>query len=312
MKILVADDSKTYLMLLTAELKKLGHEVMAANSGHQALEFFAAQRPDLIILDVVMEDIDGFECAKKIREVSIDDWIPIIFLSASINDESITKGIDAGGDDYLVKPCSDVTLAAKIKAMQRISDMRQKLFEATQKLSALSSTDALTGISNRLQFDQMIKEKIAQAYKQKSKLALFFVDLDKFKTINDTLGHHAGDLVLKEVTRKLKICLRNEDFIARIGGDEFAIIIYNPISPTKSDHIALRIIESLSTPFQLLGNAVTISASIGIALYPKDGTDEITLMENADRAMYHAKELGRHNYQYFSKDFIKKSMRIVK
>src|SRR3990167_4133982 len=156
MKILVADDSKAALSLITDSLTQLGHTVLPANSGQEAIDIFLSNRPDLIILDVVMDDVNGFETAKRIRSIDTNEWIPIIFLSASVDDASLAKGIDAGGDDYLTKPFSDVTLAAKIKAMQRIADMRQKLFETSQKLFLLSSTDPLTGIYNRLQFERSI------------------------------------------------------------------------------------------------------------------------------------------------------------
>src|SRR5437763_150875 len=126
MRILVADDSKTNLAILINSLNNLGHEVVSANNGEEAIHLFKKQRPDLVILDVVMEGMDGFECAKRIRELDTDDWIPIIFLSGAVDDENISKGINAGGDDYLTKPFSEITLAAKIKATQRISDMRQK------------------------------------------------------------------------------------------------------------------------------------------------------------------------------------------
>ena len=162
MQILVADDSKTNLNLISRSLQQLGHEVVPAKSAQEAIELFKLSRPDLIILDVVMDSMDGFECAKQIRALNPGDWIPIIFLSGSVDDESISKGIDAGGDDYLTKPFSEIKLAAKIKAMQRISSMRQELFQATQKLEELSSTDSLTGIYNRLQFNKTIKEKIAR------------------------------------------------------------------------------------------------------------------------------------------------------
>ncbi len=161
MKILVADDSQTNLVLLADALVRLGHEVTATKSGEEAIVAFLKAKPDLIILDVLMDGMTGFECAAKIREIEPDEWIPIIFLSASVDDESIASGIDAGGDDYLTKPFSQITLSAKIKAMQRISDMRKNLYAATCKLSLLSSTDALTGIYNRLQFNSSIVEKIA-------------------------------------------------------------------------------------------------------------------------------------------------------
>ncbi len=299
MKILVADDSKTNLALITAALTKLGHQVIPAASGRIAIEHFRDHRPDLIILDVVMADIDGFECAKQIRAINCKDWIPIIFLSSSVDDESIAKGINAGGDDYLSKPFSNVTLAAKIKAMQRISDMRKELYNMTQKLILLSSTDTLTGLYNRLQFDKIMNEKIAHANRHLCIFALLFLDLDFFKKVNDTLGHHAGDSLLKKVALRLKSSVRMNDFIARMGGDEFAIILEELLDISEAKAIAEKIIKSLSSPYRIGKELVQIGCSIGIAYYPNDGHNKIILAQNADIAMYRSKDLGRNTYQCF-------------
>jgi two-component system cell cycle response regulator len=304
LKILVADDSRTNLALISDSLKKLGHEVLPAKSGEEAIKIFANTRPDLVLLDVVMEGIDGFECAIKIRQISADDWIPIIFISASVDDESISKGINAGGDDYLTKPFSHMTLAAKIKAMQRISDMRQKLFETTQVLHTLSTTDSLTGVFNRFQFDRVIQEKLSNAKAFDTKFALLFLDLDHFKDVNDTLGHQAGDQLLKNVALRLKAVLSGNDFIARMGGDEFAIIIDRIKSNNAVEDAANKIIESLSETHDFGGKSVIVGCSIGLSIFPSDGDTHEMLMRNADTAMYYAKSLGRNNYQRFDPNLI--------
>lgn len=302
MKILVADDSKTNLAMLVAALNKLNHEVIPATSGYQAIELFQQSRPDLIILDVVMDGIDGFETARIIREIDSQNWIPIIFLSASLDDTYIARGIDAGGDDYLTKPCSEVTLAAKIKAMQRISDMRQELFEATQKLFLLSSTDPLTGVYNRLQFDRTIKEILTGAERFGYMVALLFIDLDNFKNINDSFGHHIGDILLIEVAKRLKSCIRSNDFLARLGGDEFAIILSGVESTNDAEVITQKIIDTISLDYLLEEHNIRNGASIGLAFYPDGNTNKESLILNADVAMYHAKASGRNNYQVFSEE----------
>lgn len=307
MKILIADDSKAMLAVLSSALHELGHEVIAANNGQEAIEIFQYNRPDLIILDVVMSGIDGFECAKRIRAIDSNDWIPIIFLSASVDDNNISKGIDAGGDDYLTKPFSEITLAAKIKSMQRIADMRKKLFDLTQKLHILSLTDGLTNLSNRMHFDKVIKEKIAEADRHDHIIALLFIDLDKFKFVNDNFGHAIGDLLLQEVAKRLKSCLRLNDFVARIGGDEFAVILSMIESPELAGSVAKKIIHSLSKDYDLDGHIISIGASVGIALYPADGKNKENLIKNADIAMYSAKDRGRNNYQYFTQSISQKT-----
>jgi diguanylate cyclase (GGDEF)-like protein len=299
-KILVADDSKVNLMLITLVLKEQGHTVVIVTTGEQAIHEFQRERPDLVILDVVMEGMDGFECAKQIRAISTDDWIPIIFLSNSIDDVSVAKGIDAGGDDYLAKPFSKTTLIAKIKAMQRISDMRQQLYKLTKELSVMSATDALTGIYNRFQFDISIFERLNMADRFHRQMALLFVDLDNFKLVNDSFGHHIGDLLIKEIASRLKTCLRKEDFIARIGGDEFAIILSDIEKPEVAGDIAQKLLDVLTPDYYLSDKIVRISASIGIACYPSLGVTRESIVKSADIAMYHAKELGRNSYQYYT------------
>ena len=303
MKILIADDSRTSLAILAATLKEYGHEILAASSARDAIELFKKDRPDLVILDVVMSEMDGFECARQIRLIDSNDWIPIIFLSASIDDEHISKGIDAGGDDYLTKPFSDITLLAKIKAMQRIANMRSELYELTKKLKILAETDPLTHTYNRLQFERILKDKMIESDQSKKPFSLLFIDLDKFKLINDTLGHHMGDLLLKECVRRIKSCLRANDFLARIGGDEFAIIIDDAQDEKHIENISKSIIKALSEDFNLENIKATVGVSIGIAIYPSSSSDEDNLLHHADAAMYHAKRSGGNRYHYYgSKD----------
>jgi two-component system cell cycle response regulator len=304
LKILVADDSRTNLALITDSIVKLGHEVLPAKNGDEAIKIFAATRPDLVLLDVVMDGMDGFECAKQIRAISEDDWVPIIFISASVDDESISKGINAGGDDYLTKPFSHMTLASKIKAMQRISDMRQKLYETTKVLHILSMTDPLTGAYNRLQFDKVIQDKINYAKKTDGKFALLFLDLDHFKNVNDTLGHQAGDQVLKNVTLRVKASIQEHDFVARMGGDEFAIILDQIKSIAAARLVAEKILAELSINYVLAGSTIKVSCSIGMSIFPDDGDSHEILMRNADTAMYCAKDSGRNNFKSYSPELL--------
>ena len=186
MKILVTDDSKLSRTILKDTLLSLGHEVIYAESGEEALQLFKKVHPDLIILDVLMKGMNGFQCATKLRAITKQEWIPIIFLNSKIDDESIAKGIDAGGDDYLSKPVSKITLSAKIKSMERIADMRHKLLQTTKELEILSTTDVLTGLYNRLQFDKKLNEIIEENKRYPRIISLFLIDLDHFKIVNDT------------------------------------------------------------------------------------------------------------------------------
>ncbi|GGI78220.1 two-component system response regulator [Legionella impletisoli] len=297
MNILIADDSKLTRKKLSDALNELGHQVLEATSGEDAIALFQSEHPDLIILDVVMEGMSGFECARKLRALNQSEWIPIIFLSSSIDDEYISKGIDAGGDDYLTKPISKVTLAAKIKAMQRIADMRSQLIDITEKLKVLSRTDPLTGLNNRLEFDKVLEKTIARAERHQLNFALLFIDIDGFKGVNDTLGHHAGDELIKQIANRLASSIRIDDFIARLGGDEFAIIMQPIKTPVAPEKLAEKIVTQNVLNFQ---EDRTISLSVGIATYPEAGTSREKLLIHADEAMYQAKQQGGKDYRRYT------------
>lgn len=300
MKILVADDSKTFLELITNSLHKLGHEVTSVSSGEEAIKEFQNNPPDLVILDVTMPGMNGFECARQIRHLTPDDWFPIIFLSASVNDQSIAQGIDAGGDDYLTKPYSDITLQAKIKAMQRIAEMRQQLLHKTNELKHISTTDILTGLFNRFHFEIILRKRMAAAARHHYNIGILFIDLDYFKTINDTFGHGIGDLLLKEVAFRLQNKTRIDDAICRIGGDEFVVILNNVENLHAAGEVAQKIIDELSKEYIINGNTIRISASIGVTCYPEQPGEPATVIQNADIAMYAAKELGKNNFQFYT------------
>jgi diguanylate cyclase (GGDEF)-like protein/PAS domain S-box-containing protein len=173
--------------------------------------------------------------------------------------------------------------------------------EAEARIRYLAQHDVLTGLPNRTMFTADLVSAIASAKKLQQHLALLFIDLDHFKNINDSLGHHYGDLLLKATAERLKSRLKASDSICRQGGDEFILILQDIITPDEVAHIAERLISVLSTPIQLNEHEVTVSASIGIALYPEDGDNEETLVKNADAAMYHAKQSGRDQYRFFVK-----------
>src|SRR3989338_2341776 len=263
MKILAIDDSKTLLLLLKSIIERLGHEFVFSNDPKEGIRLFQSEKPDLIILDVeISEEMDGYECARQIRRVSAEgEWIPIIFLSGMVNDENIAAGIDAGGDDYLTKPFSEITLKAKIKAMQRIADMRRELMhfsdivkKSNQKLYELTYIDGLTGVSNRRAFDKgLVREwnKICRLNKSGEPFSLIMIDIDKFKFFNDHYGHQAGDECLQKVSQVLKEHLRRVvEMLCRYGGEEFVVLL-----PSIGKDEAMKIAETLRKSIQDIGIA---------------------------------------------------------
>jgi diguanylate cyclase (GGDEF)-like protein/PAS domain S-box-containing protein len=169
-----------------------------------------------------------------------------------------------------------------------------------QRIAHMAQHDALTGLPNRLLLRDRIGQAIAQANRNKTQLAVLFLDLDRFKNINDSLGHEAGDKLLQTVAGRIVLCLREGDTVSRLGGDEFVIVLPDVGDGGAAATVAAKVLETLASPFQLQGQDVHAGASIGVAMYPADGADADTLMRNADAAMYYAKDLGRANYQFFT------------
>jgi diguanylate cyclase (GGDEF)-like protein/PAS domain S-box-containing protein len=171
-----------------------------------------------------------------------------------------------------------------------------------QELNYMATHDALTGLPNRLMFNQLLNQAIQSSKRHKKQLAVFFIDLDRFKIINDTIGHEAGDQLLQEIARRFRSSLRAVDVVGRLGGDEFVILIEDFTDFGQVKAVAHKVLSSAIKPLVIMGEECRVTASIGISVYPKDGQDEQTLMKNADIAMYFAKEEGKNNYQFYSKD----------
>ncbi|MEW5943768.1 MAG: EAL domain-containing protein [Pseudomonadota bacterium] len=169
-----------------------------------------------------------------------------------------------------------------------------------ERLRFLAHNDPLTGLPNRLLLKTRLDFALSMAERAQKSVALLFLDLDRFKTINDSLGHHVGDALLQEAARRLRGCLRDEDTVSRQGGDEFLIVLPDAKDMSDTAIVAQKIVEFMTEPFSINGLELSVSASIGISLYPQDGKDAETLIKNADAAMYHAKHKGRNNYQFFT------------
>ncbi len=211
-KALLIEDTLTSATLVSHQLRKIGIEPIVARNGETGIELYQQERPDLILLDIIMPGMDGFEVARRIRQLEqFGEWTPIIFLTARTSDADLERAISVGGDDYLIKPVSGTVLAAKVRAMQRIAQMRfsllvltRKLDDANQELIRLSSLDGLTGIANRRQFDETLLREWRRLGRQGRPLSMLLCDVDCFKQFNDSYGHQVGDECLKAVARTLK------------------------------------------------------------------------------------------------------------
>ncbi len=308
MKALVIEDTLTSATLVCHQLGKMGLETVHARDGESGIEAFKSVRPDLILLDIIMPGMDGFEVARRIRQLERDgEWTPIIFLTARTSDEDLERGIEVGGDDYLIKPVSEMVLKAKVRAMQRIAQMRysllvltRKLDEANRELTRLSTADGLTGIANRRRFDETLLKEWRRCARDARPIALLLIDVDFFKPFNDNYGHQVGDECLKTVARTLAGCLhRSTDLAARYGGEEFAVIL-----PDTEEQGALAVAEALREAVHALGIthrfsavAPVVTISIGLACTVPQRGDEsgfIRLLKRTDAALYRAKTGGRN------------------
>jgi diguanylate cyclase (GGDEF)-like protein len=306
MRILFADDSRTLRTTLGDQMRAMGHEVIEAAEGRQAVALFRAREPDLVVLDVDMPVMNGYETARQIRASAADhEWIPIIFLSGNVRDNDIAAGIEAGGDDYLAKPVSAVVLRAKIAAMQRITDMRGRLVALTRELSGInaslreqSAQDALTGIPNRRSFDTAFEQEWNHAARSGKPLALVLADVDHFKRYNDTYGHQQGDDCLKAVAVAIRQAARRKvDMVARYGGEEFAMLL--PDTPAVSALlVAGRVLEAvrgLHLPHSNSPTSGHVTLSLGVcATVPRADLRPEDLVKVTDKALYEAKSKGRN------------------
>lgn len=314
MRTLIVDDSPSSLAYHCALGQSLGMETVSAPNGEEALRLCREQQFDFILLDVEMPAPDGFEVARRIRaQEGPDEWTPIIFLTGLADDASLSRGIEAGGDDYLTKPVREPVLAAKMAALQRINrirralvdtsaklrDTNQQLSQANEKLNTMAAIDGLTGLANRRRLDEVLTREWGRALREHTTLSVLLVDVDHFKLYNDTYGHQAGDDCLRRVAAELgRAARRPGDLAARYGGEEFAVVLPNtPLEgATHVAQLALQTIIALNIPHKASLTRPQVSVSIGVAtISPQDRSDACCsdLVKSADEALYQAKHGGR-------------------
>lgn len=317
MKILLVEDNNNTLTVLQDVLTIAGHSVLAASEGEQGLDLFAAEHPDLVLLDVQLPGLNGYQIAQRIRADGGDDWVPIIFLSGEGSDEAINRGIEAGGDDYLVKPISQVVLLAKLRAMERIAAMRQRLLrlssqltQANEKLQWIAQHDALTGLANRRLFDEYLAQEWYRQRRHHHPLSLLLIDVDNFKAYNDYYGHQRGDDCLRKIAALLQQGVRrSSDLVARYGGEEFVVVL-PMLRRSEARELAERLRSSVlkaQLEHRALGATGYVTISIGVAsVVPCASLIPADLIAGADRALYRAKCSGKNRVEYILPKSIKR------
>ncbi len=300
MKILLVEDSATLRHAMSQYVLDAGHTPLLAESGEQALQLLEDTPVDMIIMDVEMPGLNGFETTALIREWLGSHWIPIIFVTGMSEDDDYRQGIEAGGDDYLIKPVSKMIITAKIRAMERIADMRDQLNRLNTELEALSQLDSLTQVLNRRTFNEQAEQQWLLAGRKQTHTCALMIDVDHFKLYNDHYGHPAGDACLKEVTAAIKDCLnRPYDLLGRYGGEEFVVLLPET-DASGAERVCSSIKEAiakLALPHKVSPVEPVVTVSIGAAccLQPRTCSLE-EVIKSADRALYRAKHTGRNQY----------------
>ncbi|MGL5836676.1 MAG: diguanylate cyclase domain-containing protein [Waterburya sp.] len=316
--ILIVDDILDNLRFLSTSLIQRGYEVRCAKNGAIALISIQQEPPDLILLDIKMPDIDGYEVCEKLKADGLTRDIPVIFLSALDDVFDKVKAFKVGGADYIVKPFQIEEIIVRIQHQLALQAAKAEIYQLNRELEQFVDRlnleiaqhqetqellhqqvlhDALTGLPNRTLFMEQLQKALQRSHRNKDYLfAVLFIDLDGFKSVNDTWGHAVGDRLLVVIARLLKDCTRDVDTVARLSGDEFTILLENLSDAQDAIVIAERILAKFTAPIHLENCQVYPSASIGIVFGSANYQNGSELLRDADLAMYRAKALGKGRF----------------
>ncbi len=293
-KILVVDDQPEMVGYLK-EILDPQYRVYTARSGKDALEIAQRERPDLILLDIIMPEMDGHEVCKNLKKMSETSQIPIIFLTALNTSDEEEKGLVCGAADYISKPISPGIVNLRVRN-------HLQLKYQIELLERISMTDALTGLANRRALDLLLEREVHTAVRRNESITLMMVDVDHFKNYNDYYGHPAGDECLKQIASTLSDCVqRTVDVVARYGGEEFALVLPDTDAEGAQfiGNLILQEIEALQIPHASSGVSPHVSVSVGSATVIANATlSPLRLIKIADDMLYASKDQGRKRINY--------------
>jgi two-component system, cell cycle response regulator len=294
-RILVVDDNEDNIEIIAARLRYRGYEILEARDGGQALSHVRDNAPDLILLDVMLPDIDGYEISRRIKGANDLPFIPIILVTARDSTQDKVAGLDAGADDYLTKPINFPELEARVRSMLRIKRLQDELAEKNLELERLSISDGLTGLYNHRHIHGLLAEEYERVSRTKDCMSVAMLDLDHFKRVNDTYGHQAGDRVLVELSDILRESARDIDRLGRYGGEEFMALLPETCIDDAAVFVERVRREVARRPFDIgREEPLRMTISAGVATYPHGSIDSVeALVRCADEALYAAKAGGR-------------------
>ncbi|NWG14068.1 MAG: diguanylate cyclase [Acidobacteria bacterium] len=296
MRVLLADDDPVSRHILRETLVRWGFEVTTAADGLEAWELLQAENaPRLAILDWMMPGMDGVEVCRKVRDNTSGPYIYILLLTSKKERDDIVRGMAAGADDYVSKPFDPQELQMRLKAGKRIVDLQARLLRAQEELQHMATHDNLSGLYNRFAILEVLSRELNRANREELSTSVIVADIDHFKKINDTLGHIAGDAILREVARRLRTNIRAYDAVGRYGGEEFLVVLPN-CREAGARETAERLRRAISEfPVELAEGTVRVTLSFGVTTCRPLSSEHLeAVIRTADAALYRAKAMGRN------------------
>ncbi len=312
-RVLLVEDSNLDAQMLAdriGEARYTDFRVQRVDCLSRAIEALAQEPFDIILLDLTLPDSSGVATLHRIHERAAATETPIVVITGNSDEAMALEAVKIGAQDYLIK--GEFGARALIRTIQHAIERQRMLLDlnsAHERERFLATHDPLTGLPNRYLFNDRVAQALASATRREEWLGVIFLDLDRFKTINDTLGHSAGDRLLQGVARRLTSSVRKDDTAARLSGDEFTILLPSIAQAIDAAKVAANVKAALARPFRLEDTELFVTASLGVAIFPNDGEDGETLVKNADTAMYSAKESGGDNCHFYSSQMNTSSLR---
>ena len=293
-EILVVDDDATTRARLQNLLQRNGYTTELAEDGASAWSLLKRKHFSFILTDWAMPNVDGLTLCQRIRDADYPDYTYIILLTGHTEKRKVERGLDAGADDYITKPFDSGELLARVRVGVRILALQRQMSEQRRKLEELASLDGLTGVLNRRALETRLDEAFSLARRRNHPISVAMLDLDRFKAVNDTYGHQAGDVVLQETARRIKDVTRDYDSVGRFGGEEFLVVLIDAAQDaahTIAERIRRRIGEE---PVCFEGRPIPVTTSIGVASSHHHQQSVQSLVALADASLYEAKRKGRN------------------
>jgi diguanylate cyclase (GGDEF)-like protein len=298
--ILIVDDSKLIAHVAKTMLAKQGHEVLLAQDGKAGLEAAKSGQPDIILLDLIMPVMDGYEVCQHLKADEATQEIPIIMVTSKAETADKVKGLQMGALDYVTKPFDEAELIARVNIHLKLRELYREVQAQNKQLQEMANRDGLTGLYNHRYFHEQLSQDFLRAKRYHEQLTCVLLDIDFFKKFNDTYGHQTGDIVLQNLAQVIEASTRESDLAARYGGEEFALVMYH-----TDQAAALEAAERLrarveSQEVKDNGNVLRVTISVGVATFPHENIrDAKELIEFADQALYKAKENGRNRVEAY-------------